>query len=149
MDEQLQVMDKQLLYLEKMGKTEEGIQSLFRVAHTLKGSSAAMGIDVVKNLTHEMEQVLDGVRSFHLAITPAMIDLLFACLDHLKTIKEDLYHGNESSVEIDMLIVQLKETADPSHEAHQPSVTIIPEETYNKYEINISIVSSCEMKLAR
>ncbi|CAI6074969.1 chemotaxis protein CheA [Cohnella sp. JJ-181] len=90
LDEQLQLMDEVIMELERNSGSVEVIQSLFRAAHTLKGSSAAMGFEEMKRLTHRMEHLLDLVRSKERTVTPEMIDLLFRALDHLKLMKGDI-----------------------------------------------------------
>jgi two-component system chemotaxis sensor kinase CheA len=59
--EQLSLLDQGLVRLEKEPSNTELIQSLFRAAHTLKGSSATIGFMEITNLTHAMEDVLDGI----------------------------------------------------------------------------------------
>ena len=56
---------------------------LFRAAHTLKGSSRAMGFLAVGDLTHEMENVLDDLRNDKLAVTTPIVNALLDCLDAL------------------------------------------------------------------
>ena len=56
---------------------------LFRAAHTLKGSSRAMGFLAVGDLTHEMENVLDDLRNGKLAVSTPIVDALLECLDAL------------------------------------------------------------------
>lgn len=90
LDEQLQLMDEVIMQLERDCESREVIQSLFRAAHTLKGSSAAMGFEEMKRLTHRMEHLLDLVRSKERTVTPPLIDLLFRALDSLKLMKEDI-----------------------------------------------------------
>jgi two-component system chemotaxis sensor kinase CheA len=55
LEEQLQLLEQSILELEQGGETSEIIQKIFRVAHTLKGSSSVMGFEKMKLLTHEME----------------------------------------------------------------------------------------------
>ncbi|MFD7525451.1 chemotaxis protein CheA [Paenibacillus chitinolyticus] len=100
LEEQLQVMDGEILKLEQSGESGIVIQSLFRAAHTIKGSSAAMGFEEMKQLTHEMEHLLDRVRSGQLAVSGALIDLLFTALDILKQLKRDIVGGESSSADI-------------------------------------------------
>lgn len=88
-EEQLQLLEQSILELERNGETPEIIQKIFRVAHTLKGSSAAMGFEKMKLLTHEMENILDRIRNHHLEVTKPLINILFQCLDHLIMLKED------------------------------------------------------------
>ncbi|AYO31755.1 chemotaxis protein CheA [Biomaibacter acetigenes] len=88
-EEQLQLLEQSILELEQKGETPEIVQKLFRIAHTLKGSSSAMGFEKMKLLTHEMENVLDRVRNHLLKISKPVINVLFQCLDHLRMLKED------------------------------------------------------------
>jgi two-component system chemotaxis sensor kinase CheA len=110
-EDQLQTMDREILRLEQQGESEETIQSLFRAAHTLKGSSAAMGFEEMKQLTHEMEHVLDQVRNRRLQVTGAMTNLLFKCLDQLKRLKDEFVDGNGFSTEIAPLVQELQHFA--------------------------------------
>lgn len=142
MNEQLQMMDNELLQIEKNGVSETGIQNLFRAAHTLKGSAAAMGYEDVKTLTHEMEQVLDEIRHGRLDMNGQIIEVLFACLDHLQTVHDNLRAGDNTPVPIDNLVSRLRQTL--NHAQDQPV-----ERKEHDWRINIAIASSCEMKLAR
>lgn len=99
-DEQIQIMEEKMLLLEQGNCDSEIIQSLFRAAHTLKGSSAAMGFDLIKNVTHEMESLLDLIRNKQLNVEAELVVLLIDSLDIIRNLKEDLYSGiAETSVE--------------------------------------------------
>ncbi|QMV41966.1 chemotaxis protein CheA [Cohnella cholangitidis] len=100
LDEQLQLMDDVILQLEQRGGTERDVQSLFRAAHTLKGSSAAMGYEEMKQLTHEMEHLLDLVRSKQLEVSGSLIDRLFQSLDCLKELRKDILRNDGSVTDI-------------------------------------------------
>lgn len=107
-EEQLQLMENEILKLEQHGESIEGIQSLFRAAHTLKGSSAAMGLEQIKDLTHEMENLLDKVRGKQLQLTSRMVNLLFKCLDQLKVLKEEYADEKNTAVDIVPLVIELR-----------------------------------------
>ncbi len=110
LDEQLLQMEQQILELEKNGDDDGTIQNLFRAAHTLKGSSAAMGFEEMKQLTHEMEQVMDEARSHRLRVSPDMIRLLFECFDGLKALQEGLIAGErQTPVDIMPLLDELRQ----------------------------------------
>ena len=81
--EQLGLLEASILALERGDHTPETLQVLFRAAHTLKGSSRAMGFLAVGDLTHEMENVLDDLRNGLLAVTTSIVDALLECLDTL------------------------------------------------------------------
>ncbi|WP_256762398.1 chemotaxis protein CheA [Cohnella sp. WQ 127256] len=108
LEEQLQLMDEVILQLEQEGETDRVIQSLFRAAHTLKGSSAAMGYEEMKNLTHEMEHLLDQVRGKAIAVTGPLIELLFQSLDCLKELKIDVLRNDGSLTDISSCVGDLQ-----------------------------------------
>lgn len=110
-EEQLQIMDQEILNLEQAGESEATIQSLFRAAHTLKGSSAAMGFEQMKQLTHEMEHILDQVRNGHWHVSPTMINLLFKSLDHLRVLKEEFVEGAGILTDIGPIVDELEKFA--------------------------------------
>ncbi|MDR7435646.1 MAG: chemotaxis protein CheA [Armatimonadota bacterium] len=94
--EQIQKLEEGILALERDHHDREVLHSLFRAAHTIKGSSAAMGFERMSRLTHGMEEVLDRLRKGEASVTVEVVDLLLACLDALKAMKEEvIVHGQE------------------------------------------------------
>jgi two-component system chemotaxis sensor kinase CheA len=81
--EYLSEINTALLELER-GGGDTAVARLFRAVHTMKGMGAAMGYTSVGELSHELETLLDKVRSGTLAVTPAIIDTLFAAVDALE-----------------------------------------------------------------
>jgi two-component system chemotaxis sensor kinase CheA len=55
-------MDEALLAMESGDAGTEAIDSLFRNAHTIKGSAGMLGFDDIRSLGHAVEDVLAGVR---------------------------------------------------------------------------------------
>lgn len=88
-EEQLQLLEESIIDLERNGDNPETIQKIFRVAHTLKGSSSAMRFEKMKLLTHEMENVLDEIRNDRMKISKEIIDTLFEAADYLRQLKDD------------------------------------------------------------
>ncbi|MCZ7382117.1 MAG: chemotaxis protein CheA [Candidatus Methanoperedens sp.] len=86
--EHLQSMNEALLNLEKDPENSETINVMFRAAHTLKGMSATMGYTNIKELTHEMENLMDSVRKNEVKLDSAAIDILFEGLDKLEKMTE-------------------------------------------------------------
>ncbi|AFK85166.1 CheA signal transduction histidine kinase [Thermoanaerobacterium aotearoense SCUT27] len=106
-DEQLELFEKNILNLER-DPNDEIIRALFRIAHTLKGSSAAVGFEKMKTLTHKMEDVLDRIRTGKIKVTKPLIDVLFRCLDELKTLKEEFSSkGNNIKTDITLTLSEL------------------------------------------
>ncbi len=109
LEEQLQLLEHNILELEQNGEEPEIIQEIFRVAHTLKGSSAAMGFEEMKLLTHEMENVLDKIRNHHLEATKPVINIFFKCLDYLRMLKENFeVDRNNIKTDISSVLSELR-----------------------------------------
>jgi len=96
--EHLQSMNEALLSLEKDPKNSETINVMFRAAHTLKGMSATMGYSNIKELTHNMENLMDRVRNNEIILDPSSIDVLFECLDALEKMVENPENSSEFDV---------------------------------------------------
>lgn len=82
-NEQIELLESAILELEH-DATPDVLQEIFRAAHTLKGSSRAMGFTSMGELTHAMEDVFDRMRHGELTATQSVVDALFEGLDALK-----------------------------------------------------------------
>ncbi len=81
--EHLEALNQSMVDLEKDPQNPDVLTEIFRSAHTLKGMSATMGFDQLTELSHEMENVLDGLRSGDIEVGTDIVDLLFSCFDML------------------------------------------------------------------
>ncbi|BDG59414.1 chemotaxis protein CheA [Caldinitratiruptor microaerophilus] len=106
-EELLQVMEENVLALEGGQGGAEALQEIFRAAHTLKGSSATLGHRKMAEVTHAMEGLLDRLRKGAVRPTPRVVDTLFACLDVLKTFKEEIASGEEAGIETEEVLARL------------------------------------------
>lgn len=82
--EHLESMNDILLELEKDTDNKDLLNELFRISHTLKGMAGTMGFTNMANLTHDMEDVLQAIRSDEIKINTDIVDILFECLDSLE-----------------------------------------------------------------
>lgn len=106
--ENLQNLNQALLELEN-NPEEEVINSIFRIAHTLKGMSATMGFTKMSKLTHRMEDVFQEVRNNKIKLDSDKIDILFNSLDALESyLKNIVNHGFEGEEEYDHIIEALE-----------------------------------------
>ncbi len=94
-EEHLQTFNQSLLKLEKDPSNADVINQLFRSAHTIKGISATMGFNRISGLAHEMEDVLDRLRSGETKATPELVDMLLGCVDVLEASIKNLSAGRE------------------------------------------------------
>ena len=63
MSERLSGIEKGLLSLESSPGDKTVVDALFRHYHSVKGMSASMGYDPIKDFAHLQEDVLEGFRS--------------------------------------------------------------------------------------
>lgn len=150
-EEQLQLLDQQILLLERDGEHPERIQTIFRVAHTLKGSSAAMGFEEMAGITHEMESVFDMIRQGKLSVTDAVVNVLFECLDHLRKLKDE-FVADALRTDVRPLVAQLKHVLQhgtlPADEEEPEAGT---KEPRNRQTIRceVELENGCTMRWAR
>ena len=82
--EQIEAIETLLLELEVKPDDRELLDSLFRCAHTVKGSAGIFGLNRVVEFTHHVETLLDKMRDGEIALTPAISTLLLQCNDQIK-----------------------------------------------------------------
>ncbi|MDD5448475.1 MAG: chemotaxis protein CheA [Actinomycetota bacterium] len=111
--EYLATLNEQLLELENDPDNLELVTEIFRAAHTLKGMSATMGYDQLTGLAHEMENVLDQLRSGERKATPEIMDMLFSCLDTLGAMVEDIARDEPGSIDASQLVSALRTLRKP------------------------------------
>lgn len=110
-EEQIQLLDEDIVRLEKESDDAELLQEIFRAAHTLKGSSGMIGFQAMARLTHAMEDVLDRVRKRTLGVSPEVVDALLGGLDGLKELRRSFAGGNEAELDVAALVAALEAAA--------------------------------------
>lgn len=108
-DEQIQLLEDDLVKLERAERSDELLQEIFRAAHTLKGSSATLGHQKMAELTHAMENAFDQLRRGAIEVTTELMDVLLKALDALSDMKEDLRAGVETGVDVDEIVADITE----------------------------------------
>lgn len=101
----IQRITQKLLHLEEHpGEQKQHIDEVFRIAHTLKGSSRMMGCADISTLAHKMEDLFVEVRDGHLTLQATVTDLLFYCLDTITHLIEGLSAGLSRTTDIEHLV---------------------------------------------
>ncbi len=83
--EHLAQVEIQMITLEKEPEDSESINTVFRAFHTIKGLAGFMGLGDIQEVAHETETLLDLARNQKLSITPAVVDVVLAAADFLKS----------------------------------------------------------------
>lgn len=107
-DEQLQLLDEDIVKLEKGEEDTALLEEIFRAAHTFKGSSGMLGHARMAELTHAMESVLDRVRKKTLIVTTPVIDALLGSLDVLKSLRDEIVAMEECDIDIAAVVAELE-----------------------------------------
>ena len=81
--EHLQTLNDGLLSLEENSEDLSIVDEIFRSAHTIKGSAAMLGFNVISKLAHKMEDLLGKIRSRELELSEPVVDLLLQSVDSL------------------------------------------------------------------
>ena len=87
MDELLQRAEDCLIRLES-GREAGDIHELFRIAHSIKGSSQMIGYEPIGALTHRLEDLLDSIRKERIRLDGEVLRLCFDALDHVRAMTE-------------------------------------------------------------
>ncbi len=101
--ELIEQMDQDLVELESNPDDLELLNGIFRVAHTVKGSSSFLNFDILTELTHHMEDVLNKARKDELKITPDIMDVVLQSVDMMKALLEAIKESStdaESGIDI-------------------------------------------------
>lgn len=88
--ELLQDMEQALLRLESEPGDEQCMASIFRAAHTIKGSAGLFNLEPLVSFAHVVEDLLDRLRAGRLTVDRERIALLLACNDHLGALLEQV-----------------------------------------------------------
>ena len=108
--EYLSEMNTALLELER-GRSDAAVARLFRAVHTMKGMGAAMGYTAVGELSHELETLLDKVRSGSI-VTPAIMDTLFAGVDALEQAVDLATGPTPQPLDVRDIVTRIREAGD-------------------------------------
>ncbi|MDI3540518.1 MAG: two-component system, chemotaxis family, sensor kinase CheA [Thermosediminibacterales bacterium] len=107
--EHLNNLNQYLLKLEVSPENPEYIDEIFRSSHTLKGMAGTMGYEKISEITHEMENVLQGIRNGEIKINSKTVDVLFECFDILENLVGSiLQNGVEGNIDTSKVINRLK-----------------------------------------
>lgn len=93
-EENLASMEEMLLVLEKAPENDEALNTIFRAAHTLKGSSASVGHAHIAAFAHRMEDLLERLRARSVAVTNDCMTLLLRSVDVLRQMIPEALRGS-------------------------------------------------------
>jgi two-component system chemotaxis sensor kinase CheA len=81
----LEDMSQDILTLEHSHGDGEAMTRLRRSAHTIKGDSACIGLEGITEVSHRMEDLIEGVRENKLVIDASLVNVLLQALDEMRS----------------------------------------------------------------
>jgi two-component system, chemotaxis family, sensor kinase CheA len=125
--EALDSMEAALLKLDVGAPDKELINTIFRVAHSIKGGSATFGFADIASFTHSLETLLDELRSGTMQVTPEMSDLLLKSVDVMRAMlrsvqqKKPIDAQKVSDLQFDLELMIAQKNAAPAAPAPAPA----------------------------
>ncbi|MFQ5645953.1 MAG: chemotaxis protein CheA [bacterium] len=118
-------MEKALLQLEKNPKDTDSLNHVFRTFHTIKGSGAMFGLELISEFAHQVENILDKVRQGELPVSRQLIDLILAyrdCLHNMFQETQNRFHHNTGYLQIESGTVSKEKISPalPDQKARKP-----------------------------
>lgn len=112
--EGLEQFDQLMLALEKGDSDAETMNQIFRVIHTIKGTSGCIGLSKIESVAHVGENLLSLLRDGKLTVTSDMITALLALSDALGEMLTSLEQtGNEGDADYTDLKTRLQDLQTP------------------------------------
>ena len=133
--ESLQASENLLIELENNPTSKELINELFRAVHTVKGGSRLIEVKKIEKLSHELETVLDNVRSDKIMLDARLIDISLECIKRIGIITDEVAHRGPIKTKINDLLHALisdDDALDTKVKSNQDVNKVTPEQTIIK-----------------
>lgn len=96
--EHLENADLKIMSLETNPGNQESMNAIFRAFHSIKGVAAFLGLEGIRTLAHEVETLLDKVRSGKIQASGGMVDLWLESVDAMRKILSALAARSDNTV---------------------------------------------------
>jgi len=107
--EGLEQFDDLLLELEEERSDKDTLNRIFRVIHTIKGTSGCLGLNKMEKVAHVGENLLSLLREGQIPPTPSVLSELFKLSDSLREMLTSMEHQeNEGTTDYSKLLSRLE-----------------------------------------
>jgi two-component system chemotaxis sensor kinase CheA len=115
-EEHLQSLETGLLRLEAEPLDAACLETVFRAAHSLKGSARMLGVEGLESLAHHFEDVLGAARHGRRVLSEAVVERLYRGLDAMRRLAGEAVTGEPSRIELAQVLAQLRGETPPTAE---------------------------------
>jgi len=126
--EHLSEISRALLELEKDTGGTESIDTIFRMAHSIKSMAASLGYDAVSELAHVLEDRMETIRSAGAVSNEGELSLLFRGLEGLERMVAAVRETGEPPGADTGLLAALSESAGEIAPQAAQSARSVPDE---------------------
>lgn len=144
--EQLQVLEKLLVSLERDPDDHECLENIFRIVHTLKGNAATVGHKEMARLAHHMENLLDSVRRGKTCPSGEITEILLTSLDALNGLADEACGNKEYDSDLVDVVARIEALAS---DETGPGSSAKQKEEQRTYRVVVTLDESCIMRAAR
>ena len=96
-------LEQYLLELEQDMNNQTGIDEVFRIMHSLKGSGGMFGFSLLSEFTHELESLYQQVREGNLQLNSGIVGFSLSCVDVIRNLLTPVI-----AEDINVMVNQLK-----------------------------------------
>ncbi|MCG8451752.1 MAG: chemotaxis protein CheA [Spirochaetales bacterium] len=144
---QVEAMEQNILALEDDPADQDAIDEIFRAAHTLKGGSATVQMEELSSFTHQLEDLLDVIRSGRVRIDGEQVDVLLASIDVIKSMLEarqdgSTYDGDYSAIAANLEVLANGGSMMPTSVSPPPELPSTPSPTPSSLGLSAGELSS-------
>jgi two-component system, chemotaxis family, sensor kinase CheA len=125
--EALAVLDVELVKFEQDPTDSDILGNIFRLVHTIKGTSGFLGLPRLEKVAHFGEDVLGKFRDGELEVTPEAVTLILKAIDHIKALLGELEDsGSEPEGDDSAICAELRAMAEGRVHADEPEPAPAP-----------------------
>ncbi len=107
----LEDVEKSFIALESDPNNRSVLDKIFRLAHNLKGSSRAVGLEGMGHFTHQFENFLIKIKNNEVPLNTTVVNILLECNDHLNEMIQKIRSEQESEIDSNPLIEKMNQTS--------------------------------------
>jgi two-component system, chemotaxis family, sensor kinase CheA len=107
--ENLDLLDRELIKLEKKPGDRETLSSIFRTIHTIKGTCGFLGFTKLGSVAHAGENLLSLLRDGTITVTPERTTALLSLVDVIRQMLESIENSESEGERDDRALVQTLE----------------------------------------
>jgi two-component system, chemotaxis family, sensor kinase CheA len=104
--EYIDEIEVNILNLEQNPESTDCINAIFRPFHSIKGVAGFLNLEKIRDLAHNLENLLDKARNNELRVTPPLIDVILDGTDALKALilqlKDEIEGQPSAPLKIDL-----------------------------------------------